>query len=219
MGQRAGSDRLFEDYLRYHHIAVLDREPDSRAEYLVEVDRQTCLCGIQELVQDAGETGALDPSSATGGLEPVRSKLHEGARQLCSSADRGRPLVLVVANPSDAPVILKDGAVMWALEGAPVTENPARSGSGPRHAIGDNGEVRQDHPHLTALAVIHERVAEPETPFAHAFIPNSDAAVPLPPGLFRGPHDRIWEYSLERRAYVVVRDHGIGARRSSLSQR
>lgn len=72
--------------------------------------------------------------------------------------------------------------------------------------MGHNGELRHDHPYLTAVAVLHQSLSEPHEHSATVFIPGSEAAVPLAKVFFRGPRDRVLEYSFEQQAYVAVHD-------------
>jgi hypothetical protein len=76
----------------------------------------------------------------------------------------------------------------------------------PIHTTRQNGELRCDHPYLTA--VVRLRQSEPNEQSATAFIPSSPTAVTLPDVFFRGPRDRVLAYSFDRQAYVAVHDSG-----------
>ena len=75
--------------------------------------------------------------------------------------------------------------------------------------MGHNGELRHDHPYLTAVVHLRQDLWEPDQHSATVFIPSSPTAVPLPDVFFRGPRDRVLEYSFDRQAYVAVHDPGM----------
>jgi hypothetical protein len=206
---------MFEAYLASCGVDVPEHEPDlgieTRPDYLVTLDDHTCLCEVKEF---APTTNAI-PGSGTWDmktvLKPIRAKVHEGARQLRAATRLGHPLVVVVTNPHHAPVIIGEQECVWALEGDPVVRVPVGPGvaATPIHTVGHNGELRHDHPYLTAVAILHQSLLEAQEHNATVFIPGSRTAVPLPDGFFRGPRDRVLEYSFDRQAYVAV--HGSGA--------
>src|SRR5205085_10860676 len=122
----------------------------------------------------------------------------------------GHPIVVVLTNPHRARVILGEQECLWALEGDPVVRvpvGPVANGS-PVHTVGHNGELRHDHPYLTAVVLLHKSLWEPHEHSATVFIPSSEAAVPLADVFFRGPRDRVLEYSFERQGYVGAPDPG-----------
>ena len=205
---------MFEAYLGEQRFDVPEHEPDlgveTRPDYLVALDGHTCLCEVKEF---APTTNSI-PGSGTWAmktvLKPIRAKVHEGARQLRPAAGLGHALVVVLTNPHRAPVILGEQECLWALEGDPVVRVPVGPGvaATPEHTAGRNGELRHDHPYLTAVVILHEDLCERHDHSAMAIIPSSPVAVPIPDVFFHGPRDRVLEYSFERQAYVAVHDPG-----------
>jgi len=213
MGERTAGDELFEAYLREHQIPVPEHEPDlgvgKRPDYPVTLGGDTCLCEVKEFAPTTNSIPGSGTWAMTTVLGPIRSKVHDGARQLRAAKGLGYPLVVVLTNPHGAPVILGEREVVWALEGDPVVKVSVEIGATPAaavHTVGRNGELRHDHPYLTAVVVMYRALWEPEHHAATVYIPNSPDAVPLPDTFFRGPRDRVLEYSYERQAYVAVHD-------------
>jgi hypothetical protein len=212
MGQRTAGDRIFEAYLREHKVPVPEHEPDlgvgRRPDYLVALDGHKCLCEVKEFAPTTNSIPGSGSWPMETVLKPIRSKVHEGARQLRPAADLGHPLVVVLTNPHHAPVILGEQEVLWALEGDPVVRmHVGSTATGPPiHTVGQNGELRHDHPYLTAVVVLYRSLGEPEHYAAVVYVPNSGEAVALPDVFFRGPRDRVLEYSFDLRAYTAVHD-------------
>jgi hypothetical protein len=117
----------------------------------------------------------LDPKLAYGTL---RSGLWEKAAQLRPFASLGVPMIIVVANPSGGDVMLDDHHIIVAMFGNPSvrfsidreTGSPV-AGTGMSFSLEDYGvfrsPVREDgrvigwenrHPHVSAVAVVHERL-------------------------------------------------------------
>lgn len=204
MGQCTAGDRLFEAYLESVGLAVPEHEPDlgvgKRPDYVVELPSgERCVCEVKEF---AATTNSLPGTSASleTVLKPVRSQVHEAARKLKYAASLGYPLVVVLTNPHFAPVFLGDRELVWALEGDPVVRVPTSGPATPLHTVGRNGELREDHQYVSAVAVVHARFPG-ETPCVAAYSPNSPAAKPLPPDLFCGPADAVLTYNWESGCY------------------
>jgi hypothetical protein len=205
---------VFEAYLAERGYDVPEHEPDlgvdRRPDYLLALDGHTCLCEVKEFAPTPNSIPGAGSWSMETVFKPIRTQVHEGARQLRAAAKLGHPLVVVLTNPHQAPVILGEQEVLWGLEGDPVVRVPVgKHGSGsPVHTVGHNGELRHDHPYLTAVAVLHQSLYEPQDHSATVFIPSSPTAVYLPDVFFRGPRDRVLEYSFEQEACVAVHDPG-----------
>jgi hypothetical protein len=212
VSERTAGEQVFEAYLQQRGIPVPAHEPDlgvrTRPDYLLALGEDSCLCEIKQFAPDTNSIPGSGSWPMTTVLKPIRSKVHEGARQLRPAAELGRPLVVVLTNPLRAPVILGDREFIWALEGDPIVQVPVgRYGSGaPVHTVGRNGELRHDHPYLTAVALVYEHAYEPGVYSATVFVPGSEQAPPLPEVFFRGPTDRVLAYSFERQAYVTVHE-------------
>jgi hypothetical protein len=210
MSQRTEGDLLFETYLRHEGITVPEHEPDLgigvRIEYLLDVDGNTC----------ATEVKQFDPSSwpikrgvtpMDQVLKPHRTQIHAAARKLREAKDLGHPLVVVLTDPKNALFgLLRPLEIMSAMMGDLQVRVPV-SGGGPvggaGWVAGRNGELRNDHPYISAVTYIDHSA---EHPRARTFITNSPAAVPLSPVFFRGAEDLVWEHSDEASSYVPVHD-------------
>lgn len=202
---------MFEAYLREQEVPVPEHEPDlgvgKRPDYLIALHGHTCLCEVKEFAPTTNSIPGSGSWPMDTVLKPIRSQVHEGARKLRAAKGLGHPLVVVLTNPHHAPVILGEREVLWALEGDPVVRMQVGSVTGPPiHTVGHNGELRHDHPYLTAVVVLFRSLLEPEHHAATVYIPSSSEAVTLPEVFFRGPRDRVLEYSFDRQAYVAVHD-------------
>jgi hypothetical protein len=205
MRERTEAHRLFEAYLGENHVADAEHEPDlgasARPSYRLVLDGCTCLCQIVELTptrKSVPRSGTATSMDAI--VEPIRAKVDAGARQLRPATELGHALVVVLIDSQAGSPILNDEEIISALSGDPRAPAAQR-----------NGELRQVHPHVSAVVAMHPRPAQPERAFAHAFVPNSGRAAPLPGVFFRGPHDQLWEYSADQQGYAVVHDHGLDA--------
>jgi hypothetical protein len=199
---------MFEAYLRDVGVDVPDHEPDlgvgKRPDYLVSLDGHSCLCEVKEFAATTNSIPGAGTWSMDTVLKPIRSQVHEGARKLRAATGLGLPLVVVLSNPRQAAVVLGEQEVLWALEGDPVVQLPSRGRAVPVHTVGRNGELRYDHPYVTAVAVLAQSYSGEH--HATVFVPSSADAVPLPDVFFRGPRDRVLEYSFDPQAYVAVHD-------------
>ena len=210
MGQPTDGDRLFEDYLRHAGIAVPEHEPDLgigvRIEYLLDLNGDTCATEVRQFDPESFPLRAGRSQSMQQVLKPHRTQIHEAARKLREARALGHPLVVVLTDPENALFgLLRPGEIIAAIAGdLQVRQAVSASGSvGPAElGAGRNGELRHDHPYVTAVVHIDH---SGEHPRARTFITNSPGAVPLPPVFFRGPDDLVWEYSDEASAYVPVR--------------
>ena len=65
---------------------------------------------------------------------------------------------------------------------------------------GRNGELRNDHPYVSAVLVVHDLGDGAYR--SDAYITNSSNAAPLPSALFAGPKDAFYDYEASLDAYV-----------------
>ena len=86
-------------------------------------------------------------------LEPVRSKIRKGARQLKPLAGTGMPLLVAVVNPYNRPVPYSADMMISAMYGDPTYTFPADGGPG-RATLGRNGKLTNDHPYLSGVLVL-----------------------------------------------------------------
>jgi hypothetical protein len=159
MGQRTDGDLLFERYLVERGVAIPEHEPDlgagRRIDYPVVIGDLTCLCEVKEF---APTTQSVIPGSMQNLLKPIRAKIHDAAPQLRAARDLGHPLVVVLTNPHNAPVVMGEREMLWAIEGDPIVRVPVATSGPPVHTVGRNGELRQDHAYITAVVVLYERL-------------------------------------------------------------
>jgi hypothetical protein len=159
MGQRSDGDLLFERYLAESGVVIPQHEPDlgagRRIDYPVEIGGFTCLCEVKEF---APTTQSVIPGSMQDLLKPIRAKIHDAAPQLKAAKELGYPLVVVLTNPHNAPVIMGERELLWAIEGDPIVRVPVMTSAPPVHTVGRNGELRRDHAYITAVVVLYERL-------------------------------------------------------------
>ncbi len=200
MGQRTAGDEMFEAYLVERGYDVPEHEPALgvrvRPEYLVELDGARCLTEVKEFAPDAWP---LNRGSGTYSqqetLKPIRGQIHEAARKLREARALGYPLVVVLTDPHRSMSgLFGSQEIVAAMAGDLAVRVPvsARGPVGPTElAATRNGELRNDHPYVSAVVVIRER-SESEH-FAETFVTHSPDAIPLPPVFFRGPDDLVFE--------------------------
>lgn len=193
-GVNAAEER-FAAYLDSHGY-VWEHEPDyqqvlelsaplvTRPDFLIERGgaravgevRQFETTRIRDRLAKSGGYAALSPQEVYGAL---RSGIFEKAQQLRPLAGAGLPLVVVLANPLGADVMLDDAHVQGAMWGNPGFVIPIDTSTGGRsegHAaywkledygvfaspvVADGGKVMNwvnRHPHVTAVVVVHERL-------------------------------------------------------------
>jgi hypothetical protein len=187
---------------------VPEHEPDLgtgvRIEYLLDLDGETCVTEVKQF--DPSSWPITGSNSMEQVLKPHRTQIHEAARKLRRAKDLGHPLVVVLTDPADALWgVLRPFEIITAMMGDPQVRIQV-SASGPvgpaGWGAGRNGELRNDHPYVSAVVHIDHRAAE--HPCARTFITNSPDAAPLSPVFFRGTDDLVWEYSEQQSAYVPV---------------
>jgi hypothetical protein len=214
MGERTDGDRLFEDYLRHTGVAVPEHEPDLgigvRIEYLLDVGGERCATEVKEFDPSSWpiRSGTISEQER---FKPHRTQIHQAARKLRRAKDLGHPLVVVLTDPHRALFgLLTPQDVVAAMMGdlsvrvpvSPVLGGPVGPAS---FAAGRNGELRHDHPYVSAVTVINNESGYLR---AFTFITKSAEAVPLSPVFFRAPDDWVWEYNDEHShdagAYEIV---------------
>jgi hypothetical protein len=179
---------------------------ESAPEYLVEFQGARCLC---EVKQFAATTNSLPGDGPTwdgkARHKPIRTQVHHGARKLRNARALGLPLIVVLTNPHRAPVLLDDADdIVPALHGDLVIN--LSPGGDAAMRTGLNGELTEHHSYLTGVVVLHEHLLPKDglSFYASSFLPGSPTAVALPDRLFRGPYDRVYEYSGEQGRYIQL---------------
>ena len=210
MGERTDGDRLFEEYLRHAGVPVPDMSPISGS----ACASSTC--------STSTASGARPRSrSSTRSSWPIKAGDHlDGAGpQATSHADSPRSSEAARGERPRAPARRRshrseERAVRTAAsvrdhhgdDGRPAGANPG-VGQRPRWSCGlgagRNGELRNNHPYVSAVVHIDHAADHPR---ARTVITGSPHAVPLSPVFFRGPDDLVWEYSDEASAYLPVDD-------------
>lgn len=158
------SEVWFDRYVREHGHDPGEPEPDlgiqRRPDRLIRWNGHEVVCEIKEFGQDvipAGQgVGAIAPERWYGA---VRRQVHAAARQMRDLADRGLPLVAVLANPQGMVVPLDVDAVISALYGNPqiVMRIDRVTGAAidePQYVAGPDGEIRNDHRYLSAVLLL-----------------------------------------------------------------
>lgn len=209
MGHRTAGDKMLEAYLVEHGYDVPEHEPDLgigvRIEYRLERDGDACLTEVKEFAVGSNPIKRSGTYSQEQILKPIRGQIHEAARKLKKAMAFQLPLVVVLTDPSGAlSGFLRPAEVIAAMEGDLSVQVPvAPSGPvGPATLIsGMNGELRHDHPYISAVVVIHEALVGRH--HAHAFVTRSPGAVALSPAFFRGEDDLVFEFSDEAGKYLL----------------
>jgi hypothetical protein len=162
----------------------LVERPKTNPDFLVSRGGERGVCEVRQFestrIRDALETAGGrsflgGPKTAYGAL---RSAIWEKAEQLRPLRGLGVPLIIVLANPLQADVMLDDRHVPAAMFGNPkfgFTTDPRRGGLAEgtemRLTLEDYGVFRSPiwhgeelvgwenrHPHVSAVAVVHERL-------------------------------------------------------------
>jgi hypothetical protein len=167
----------------YRVELALTRPPATKPDFLLERDGQRAVAEVRQFessvlqnhLSGRGRVGAVAPEKVFG---QQRSALWEKAEQLRPLAGMGVPLVIVLVNALGKLVSLDDfhiQAAMWGNPGFAFTIDPASGGlteGGQPYLrmedygvfaspILDDGKTvvwRNQHPHITAVLVVHERL-------------------------------------------------------------
>lgn len=186
--RRTEGELLFEAYLAEHGYPEPAYEPDlgvpTRPDYVVMRGEAEAICEVEEFSADSGWSPSSAGPSGRRSMEvvmrPVRNKIREGARQLKPLAESGRPLVIVLANPSGAWVGLSPRELVWAMYGDPAYRFAINADTG-EAADGEfittrNGKLRNDHPYISALALVAKR--ERAVDFYEELLVGMEGALP-----------------------------------------
>lgn len=202
MGQRTAADDITEAYCIERGYTVSEHEPDlgigKRIEFEIESGDDGCLLEVKEFdletapMKDANEKP--EGWSEKEMLKPVRGQIHQGARKLREAKDLGLPLVVVLVDAQSAmSELLNPARIVAAMKGDLEIQIPARGPVvAPTLTAGRNGELRNDHPYLSAVTVLHRNW---DKYLAHTFVTNSPGATPLSPAFFSGPDDLVFDYT------------------------
>jgi hypothetical protein len=181
---KTAADERFAAYLVDHAIAY-EYEPPWRErlgvsaqvepDFLIEPEGAQVVAEVKQfetrhITDRPGRGGTLAPQKVFG---HVRAKMTQAAReQLLPFAEVGVPLIVVLANPLGADVMLDDYHVMHAILGNPKVTFTVGSDAPPddpgEHiaedygafvAVTDDGLINY-HSHVSAVVVVHERAHE-----------------------------------------------------------
>ena len=172
MVRRNLSEERFERYLSEQGYGF-DHEPDldvpKRPDYLVARAGDQALCEVKEFsttaIRDAlrgRRSGFLSDRQTFGA---VRNQLDAAARQLKPLAERGIPLVVVLANPHGADVSLEPEDVMAAMYGGPaysIPIAPAGATDEGTYFFNRDGAYTAKAAYISAVATLHEWGADQE---------------------------------------------------------
>ena len=214
---RAAAELLFERYLRANGYDW-EHEPDlgiqtvpdfritrSGVEVICEV-KQFTTQAIRELGEAAGGPVVVPPRLL---YRTIRAQLDSAARQLRPLVDRGLPLVVVLANPSRATVLLEPPTLFHAMYGeggpvAPDTPVPSFEHWPFPTPGGRDGALTAKHGFISAVLALQTRRdpgaqfdAPPVRnaqgqPYMHVVDTLSDSAARLPTNVFNAPGDARW---------------------------
>jgi hypothetical protein len=199
---------MFEACLGERGFVVPEHEPDlgigSRPDYMVEREGARCVVEVKSFARDAwpirrGTTSMLRV------LKPIRGQIHNAARQLRDAESLELPLVVVLTDPLRSMWgLLRPFEVIAAMHGDPMVhlQTTGHEAVGPaRMVAGRNGELRNDHPYVSAVVVINEQFDE--THRSQAYLTHARGAKPLAPVFFAGVGDEIYEYSDQTDQYEL----------------
>lgn len=185
------AEQRFSAYLDSHGY-TWSHEPDYRAElgldsalattpdFLIARNGHRAIAEVRQFetshisrrLQKSGGYAVLGPQEVYG---PLRSAIWEKAQQLRPYAEAGLPLLIVLANPLLADVMLDEHHVVAAMWGNPGFVIPIDTASGgpvegqaahwkledygafASPVPGEQGRWINRHPHVTAVVIVHER--------------------------------------------------------------
>lgn len=213
---RPSAELLFERYLHAHGYEW-EHEPDlgigTKPDYRILHSEFVVICevkqfttqAIRDLGREAGGPVVVPPHLM---YRTIRAQLDSAARQLRPLDGRGLPLVIVLANPSAATVLLDPPTLFHAMygDGGWVTPNrPASFEQWPfPTAAGRDGALTSNHRFISAVLALRTR-REPgslfdappapeglDGPYIHVVDTLGDTAIRLPSGVFNGTSDARW---------------------------
>jgi hypothetical protein len=164
------AERWFERYLRDHGYEYR-YEPDlgvaTRPDFLIRRDGAEVVCEVKGFEQTPAlerRLAGTNQAVMVGDDEvygPMRSAVREAARQLKPLAGSERPLVVVLANPLGFLVHLDMERLVEAMFGNPGYAGRFNAEEGRvedfQFQYGRDGRLRNDHPYVSGVAILHER--------------------------------------------------------------
>ena len=165
---RDPGELLFERYLA-ENGCTFEYEPDlgisRRPDYLVHRDGAEVVCEVKSFPQPAVPAPSRHGSAPIAEiLAPVRNKIRDAARQLRPLQGNGLALVVTLALAQNSPIVLGAAMMLSAMYGdlTPSPEAQPGAGQAGRWYYGRNGKLRNDHPYISAGAVLQRRTASDE---------------------------------------------------------
>jgi hypothetical protein len=164
------AERWLERYLRDHGYEY-EYEPDlgvsTRPDFLVERNGVEVVCEVKGFETptplERRLAGTEQPVMVSADEEygPMRGAVREAARQLKPLAGSDWPLVVVLANPMGFWVQLNIERLVEAMYGNPGYAGRFNPDQGQvedfQFVYGRDGRFRNDHPYISAVAILHER--------------------------------------------------------------
>jgi len=165
------AERWFERYLRthdyeYEYEPPFDPEIPTRPDFIARRGDAELVCevkGFEEVPPvERRVRGATHPMmlSAREVLGPMRGAVREAARNLKPLAGSPWPLIVVLANPLELKVFLSMDRLTEAMVGdlgVAGAYNPEQGQvENMRFEYGRDGRLRNDHPYISAVAILHE---------------------------------------------------------------
>lgn len=134
------------------------RHPD----YLITAGEHTLVAEVKAFetygMFENAIPGQVMSRSLSEALAPIRKQIKKAAGQLKGLRDRGWPLVIVLDNPGGRPIPFDSPhMILSAMYGDLTLQAPAlRDGAlgDFRGVAGRNGSLRNDHPYVSAIAVV-----------------------------------------------------------------
>ena len=203
---------MFENYLAERGIAVPEHEPDLgirvRPEYLVEVDGERCIVEVKSFARGSWPI-RRGSNSQERTLKPMRRQIHDAARKLRLARGLDLPLVVVLTDPiQELWSVLGPDYLIPAIQGdlsvvVPILTSGGGA-AGPASLVnGRNGELRNDHPYISAVVAVHELQASPGSYRSDAYVTHSPQAVALASVFFSGESDAFYDYSEATDTYTL----------------
>jgi hypothetical protein len=138
---------------------------------------------------------------STGGAQAKRRQIHEAARKLRSAKSSTIHLSRSSRIPTEPCSAI--GAPRGDRSNSRRHDYVVPLGGHADQATlvnGRNGELRNDHPYVSAVLVVHDLGDGAYR--SDAYITNSSNAALLPSALFAGPKDAFYDYEASLDAYV-----------------
>jgi hypothetical protein len=167
---RNDAERWFERYLIEHGYEY-DYEPnfdevDTHPDFLARRHGVEMICEVKGFeepppLERRSVTGQVMMLSADEVYRPMRNAVREAALQLRPLAGSPYPLVVVLANPMGFFIDLNIDRLVEAMYGNPGWVGGLNPDEGRienlRFEYGRDGRLRNDHPYISAVAILHER--------------------------------------------------------------